>query len=255
MRLIETIRVPVSPCGVSELVVEKDFLESGKHMNGAPVGENASASVATSSIRPGRPIVTYAVIGLCLVIFVWGNVDRAGMYLHLVQPIRDLPAGWWAFFSTALVHIEVPHLLFNLVAFLAIGRIVELTVGKVRFGILLLLVAWMASFCQLFFQRALGIGLSGVVYGVFGFLLGAAPVSRLFLWFVQKNAFVLIGWAVLCVILTQLQVLNIANAAHFGGLIFGALCGLYYGLPRFRWFVLALMLGILAWSGVVVFGP
>jgi membrane associated rhomboid family serine protease len=120
-------------------------------MNGTPVGENTSASASSTVVRPGRPIVTYAVIGLCLLIFVWASADRVGMFLHLVQPIHDLPSGWWALFSTALVHIEVTHLVFNMVAFLALGQIVELTAGKIRFVILFLLVAWMASFSQLFF--------------------------------------------------------------------------------------------------------
>ena len=49
--------------------------------------------------------------------------------------------------------------------------------------------------------------------------------------------------------------MNVANAAHFGGLIFGALCGLYYGLPRLRWMFAALVLVILVWSIVMLFGP
>jgi GlpG protein len=224
-------------------------------MNGAPVDESASASAAATLVKPGRPIVTYAVIGLCLLIFVWASADREGMYLHIVQPIHDLPSGWWALFSTALVHIEVSHLVFNLIAFLALGQIVELTAGRVRFVVLLVLVAWTASFSQLFFERAVGIGLSGVVYGVFGFMLGAAPVNRFYLWFVRKNAAMLIGWAVLCVILTQFKLLNIANAAHFGGLIFGALCGLYYGLPRLRWVFAAIVVTILVASVGILVAP
>jgi membrane associated rhomboid family serine protease len=62
----------------------------------------------------------------------------------------------------------------------------------------------------------------------------------------------LIGWAILCVILTQFKLLKIANAAHFGGLIFGALCGLYYGLPRLRWVFAALVLTILVASVAIL---
>jgi membrane associated rhomboid family serine protease len=224
-------------------------------MSGASADQNTSASAGPSLIRPGPPIVTYVVIGLCLLVYLWSSLDPRSAYSGLVRPIYNLPSGWWALFSTALVHQGIAHILFDLAAFLALGRIVELTAGKVRFIILLLLVAWMASFSQLYFQRAVGVGLSGVVYGVFGFMLGAAPVNRLFLWFVQKNAAMLIGWAVLCIVFTQLKVMNIANAAHFGGLIFGALCGLYYGLPRFRWGVATVILALLLWSGAVIFGP
>ena len=45
----------------------------------------------------------------------------------------------------------------------------------------------------------------------------------------------LIGWAVLCVVLTQMHVWNIGNGAHIGGLIYGIVCGLIYGLPRYRY--------------------
>ena len=224
-------------------------------MNGTPVDESASASAASTLVKPGRPIVTYVVIGLCLLVFAWSSVDQTSAYLHLVLPIKYLPSGWWALFSTTLVHGSISHLLFNLAAFLALGQIVELTAGRTRFIILLLLLAWTASFSQLYFERAPGIGLSGVVYGVFGFMLGAAPVNRFYLWFVRKNAAMLIGWAVLCVAFTQFKIMNVANAAHFGGLIFGALCGLYYGLPRLRWVSAALVLGILVWSVWILLGP
>jgi GlpG protein len=219
-------------------------------MSEAPVDQNTAASASSNLVRP---IVTFGVVGLCLLVFVWSNIDPRGASFRLVRPIYDLPSGWWALFSTTLVHQGIAHLVFNMAAFLALGRIVELTIGRFRFIILLVLVAWMASFSQLYFQRAVGVGLSGVVYGVFGFMLGAAPVNRLFLWFVQKNAAMLIGWAVLCVVFTQMKIMSIANAAHFGGLIFGALCGLYYGLPRFRWGIATVISALLLWSGAVIF--
>src|SRR3982074_2692225 len=95
---------------------------------------------------PGGPFFPMRGTVFSLSFFVWAFANQVGMYLPLVQPIHHLPSGWWALFSTALVHIEVSHLVFNLIAFLALGQIVELTAGKIRFFILLLLVAWMASF-------------------------------------------------------------------------------------------------------------
>jgi GlpG protein len=67
------------------------------------------------------------------------------------------------------------------------------------------------------------------------------------MWFVKKNAGMLIGWAVICLVLTQLKLMAIANTAHFSGLFYGAICGLVYGLPRYRYAFLAL-------SGLVVLG-
>ena len=107
--------------------------------------------------------------------------------------------------------------------------------------------AWVASAAQIEFGGGIGIGLSGVVYGIFGFMIGASPRSPFLWWFVKKNAPMLIGWAVLCLVLTQTGVMSIGNGAHFGGLIYGAVYGLIYGLPKFRhiFFGLAILIPVL----------
>jgi GlpG protein len=205
-----------------------------------------SDSSAPITQRPPLPIVTYIVIGACIAVFVWAFIDRRGMETVLLLPM--LHGAWWTLLTCTLIHSASPyHILFNLLAFHVLGRIVEWTIGSLRFAILLVVTAWVSSFAQIYIEHVPGIGLSGVVYAVFGFILGASPANPYFMWFVKKNAGMLIGWAIICLVLTQFKLMAIANTAHFSGLFYGAICGLIYGLPRYRYAFLTL-------SGLVVFG-
>ena len=182
------------------------------------------------------PIVTYTVIGLCVLVYAgemlnWGSVETALDSLLGAGGLQRV----FGLLAVTLVHSRFSpmHIVFNLLAFSVLGRLIEMMYGPVRLVLLLIGLAWVSSAAQLLFA-GIGIGLSGVVYGIFGFMLGAAPRNPYLWWFVKKNATMLIGWAVLCVVLTQMHVMQIANYAHFGGLFYGAIIGLIYGLPRFR---------------------
>lgn len=183
------------------------------------------------------PFVTYTVIGLCVLVYLWELKDYHAVNAALVAPI--LTGGISApltLFTMTLVHdrTQITHIAFNLMAFSVLGRLLETIYGSLRLTVLLIVLAWVASAAEIEFDHGIGIGLSGVVYGIFGFMIGASPNNPFLWWFVKKNAPMLIGWAVLCVFLTQTHVMAIGNAAHFGGLIYGIVYGLIYGLPRYR---------------------
>jgi|SRR5580700_6806095 membrane associated rhomboid family serine protease len=185
------------------------------------------------------PFVTYTVIGLCVLVYLWELANYPAVERTLVYPILTIGvSAFWALFTMTLVHSPPPdftHIVFNLLAFSVLGRLLETLFGWLRYAILLIVLAWVASGAQIVFQHGVGIGLSGVIYGIFGFMIGASPNNPFLWWFVKKNAPMLIGWAVLCVVLTQMHVLAIGNGAHFGGLIYGIVYGLIYGLPRYRY--------------------
>jgi membrane associated rhomboid family serine protease len=147
---------------------------------------------------------------------------------------------------------QITHIVFNLMAFSVLGRLLETIYGSLRLVVLLIVLAWVASAAQIEFDHGIGIGLSGVVYGIFGFMIGASPNNPFLWWFVKKNAPMLIGWAVICVVLTQMHVLAIGNGAHFGGLIYGIVYGLIYGLPRYRYAFIGLAILIPIVLGAVL---
>jgi membrane associated rhomboid family serine protease len=196
-----------------------------------------------SAVAKKTPYVTYAVIGLCVVVYLWELMNYPAAYGTLVGPIQTGGvSALWTLFTMTLVHdrVQITHIVFNLLAFSVLGRIIETIYGSLRLAVLLIVLAWVASAAEIEFEHGIPIGLSGVVYGIFGFMIGASPNNPFLWWFVKKNAPMLIGWAVLCVVLTQMHVWAIGNGAHFGGLIYGIVYGLIYGLPRYRYVFIGL---------------
>ena len=202
-----------------------------------------------------QPVVTYAVAGLCGLIYLLELWNRHAVFAFLVNPLEYLPQrGWLAVLTVTLVHGSPSpmHIVFNVLAFLALGRVVEQTIGSLWYLLLLVALAWVSSSYQLGLEHVPGIGLSGVVYGVFGFMLGASRRDRVFRWYVSQNLRVMLGWAVLCVALTHFHILGVANTAHFSGLFFGAICGLAYSFPRYAPALWILAFGLAAAGPILV---
>jgi membrane associated rhomboid family serine protease len=199
--------------------------------------------MSESAVAKRTPFVTYTVIGLCVVVYLWELMNYPAVEAALVRPIlTGGVSAIWTLFTMTLVHsrTQITHIVFNLMAFSVLGRLIETIYGSFRLTLLLIALAWVASAAQIEVEHGIGIGLSGVVYGIFGFMIGASPNNPFLWWFVKKNAPMLIGWAVICVVLTQMHVLAIGNGAHFGGLIYGIVYGLIYGLPRYRYVFIGL---------------
>jgi tetratricopeptide (TPR) repeat protein len=67
-----------------------------------------------------------------------------------------------------------------------------------------------------------GVGFSGVVYAMLGYVLAARHTQPLYQRILTRQTTVwLLGWLILCIVLTYTGVWRVANAAHIGGFLFG----------------------------------
>jgi membrane associated rhomboid family serine protease len=134
---------------------------------------------------------------------------------------------WWLLLTSSLAHANLLHVAFNLYWLRIFGPVVEARLGLVRFGGFAAAAAFVAAAAQLAASGQTGIGLSGVIYALFGFiwLAGLRPVPGTAVLRPGIRNFFLI-WFVACIALDHFSILPIANAAHAGGLAFGALVGM-----------------------------
>src|SRR5215472_4537021 len=132
-----------------------------------------------------------------------------------VAPVRSL----YVLVSANLVHLAAWHLALNLAALVFLGRAIEPAIGSRRFAWFLLGSGLAASGMQLAIFGDLGIGGSGIAYGLFGFGVIArqrfADLRRVLTF--QTSA-VWVGWFLACWLAPALHV---ANGSHLGGLLFG----------------------------------
>lgn len=121
------------------------------------------------------------------------------------------------------VHLQGWHLALSLAALSSLAPSVERALGSWRFAGLLVGSGLVASGVQLALFGNLGVGGSGVLYGLFGFGWSARriyPQLREVLTLNVSAAWV--GWFLACWLAPALHV---ANGAHLGGLVFGILAG------------------------------
>lgn len=130
---------------------------------------------------------------------------------------------WWGLVTSAFVHIEIWHLAFNMFWLWSLGSRLERAIGSWPFLGFCLMSAFVSSSLQLAVSDATGIGASGVVYAIFGFMSIARNRYPQFQEILDdRTRWVFVGWLVVCVVLTRLNVVLIGNTAHVSGLLTGA---------------------------------
>lgn len=204
----------------------------------------------TFAIRLAPPTLTYIFIGACLAVFfleigygylrynTWTGSENVTVLIDLGAKVNELIVlgEVWRLFTAMFLHIGVMHLLFNMWALYAIGRLVEAYYGHVRYAIIYLFGGLFGSLASFAFSLSVSAGASGAVFA----LTGAAAVY----FFRYRENFGAHGRAVLQNMVLIIAV-NLAfglagsgvdNWGHIGGLAGGLLLGWgllpYYAPPR-----------------------
>ena len=154
------------------------------------------------------------------------NIDSWDAYRKWGSPsATDIFHGsYWGLISSNFLHTELWHIAGNLYWLWIFGKKIEFESSKGYFAILILSAALVSYLAELSFSDSSGIGLSGIVYSLFGFLLVKRKTTETYKSSLDnKTVRSFLFWLALCFILTQNKTLNIANAAHVGGLLWGIL--------------------------------
>jgi membrane associated rhomboid family serine protease len=199
--------------------------------------------------------VTYAVIGLCVAIFLLFNTwkQMPAQVADALAPSATLVwhGAVWGLATCAFVHVAVWHLLFNMMWARDFGRALEPDLGALRYLGLILLTAVVSSGWQLLVSGQTGIGYSGVLYALFGYLVARRGSHPAYAAVVNRRTIQwLLGWLVLCVVLTFTGTWSVGNGAHVAGLASGWLIGFALERPPRRW--LALAAGAVMAAGVLL---
>lgn len=129
----------------------------------------------------------------------------------------------WRLISPIFLHFSLLHLGFNVYMFWMMGGVIERVRGSWRLFLLVLSIGLFSNCVQYVVAGGNFGGLSGVVYGLFGYLwMRSVFLPEDGFYVPQSLVMQMIVWAILG--LTG-AVGNIANGAHFGGLIAGMLIG------------------------------
>ena len=196
------------------------------------------------SFRPlqayGFGPLTLVLILISVVVFFWsgaGNHLEAIHTLFISEYTRaaglpEIRAGQvWRLFTPIFIHYGYVHILFNMLWLWDLGSMIETRQGSLQLALLVLIIAACSNVGQYFFSGPVFGGMSGVVYGLLGYvwLRGKFdPGSGLFVH--PTTVWMMIAWFFLCL---SGVIPNVANMVHAIGLGMGVAWG-YLSSLRYR---------------------
>jgi GlpG protein len=211
---------------------------------------------------PGPRPLTFVLMGMCVLVAVATNLgSETNALTRTLWISTQPPAGGvglievrsgevWRLVSPILLHFKSEndpigplHLLLNLFLFLPLAGKVESVRGTGRLAVLILVIAVASNLTQYYLGASTigkGLqpeiagsynfgGLSGVVYGLFGYVWMKSRVEpELGLGVSMGTTVILLCWLLFGPLIEP----RIANGAHFGGLIAGSLIAIAPSLWR-----------------------
>lgn len=140
---------------------------------------------------------------------------------------------YWRLVSPMFLHFGLFHVVFNSLWLWELGRRVEKHGGSIQFLAIVLITGFVSNYAQYRFGGpGLFGGMSGVVYGLLGYIWIYNRVSPHILFKLTPGLIpLLVGFLLVCLtgIIDLLIPGQVANAAHVGGLLSGMLLGLVMG--------------------------
>ncbi|MFZ5724118.1 MAG: rhomboid family intramembrane serine protease GlpG [Pseudomonadota bacterium] len=189
-----------------------------------------AGDLAPGTLLRSRGPVTLIVLLACVAVgFVTGFGERESVVRAMLFPSAPGDPLWRAL-SPVLLHFGVVHLVFNLLWWWMLGGIIERYQSSFQLAMLTVGIGLLSNAAQFYVAGPEFGGLSGVVYGLVGYLwlygqvnpragyqLQPAIVNFSLVWM----ALGFTGWFG-----------PVANTAHFAGLAAGCVIGVVFGLYR-----------------------
>lgn len=143
----------------------------------------AAAPTAVVAAEKERPVVTWTIVGICVVVFgiEWlVGVDQVAAQFGM-QPFTIAQGGeWYRLLTSVFLHGSILHLAFNMYVLVVLGPTLERVLGHVRYTLLFILAGLGGAVASYAFSgpMTLSVGASGAIFGLMGALLVAGRRLR-----------------------------------------------------------------------------
>jgi GlpG protein len=197
---------------------------------------------------PMTPVTLTCVIFSALIYGLTFIYDRDSVfkYLTMTNDIKrflfEVKEGeFFRLITPIFLHFNFMHILFNLLWLKDLGKIIEKKTGTIIYILMIISLGLSSNFLQYIIRGPYFGGMSGVVYGLLGYLWMNKKFNAEsdLIGLPKRDIYLMVGWFVLC----MTGVLGpIANLAHGMGLSLGMLFGLWPIKAFNKW----------KWSGIAV---
>lgn len=172
--------------------------------------------------KPKKPIVTYVLIAINVIIFLLGIIfNLSDTFINLFANYGPLVVSgqYYRLFTSMFLHANIFHIMFNMYALYLLGSQAEGFFGKGKFLIIYILSGISGSLLSILLnQGAVSVGASGAIFGILGALLYFGYNHRVYLGNTLIREIVPV---ILINLVFGFMMTGVDNFAHIGGLIGG----------------------------------
>ena len=190
------------------------------------------------------PLVTYAIIVICVGLFVadlalsqGAALGAGGLFGGGVGPLGEAnlintqlvaQGEWWRIFTSAFFHLGLIHLGFNMYVLYLYGPIVERMYGHIEFAAIYLLCAAGGSVLTILIDPTqFAAGASGAIFGLIGLLFVVSRRHHAVLGREARSVMAGIGSYLVFLLIFTFVFPGISWQGHLGGLAVGATLGFF----------------------------
>lgn len=193
--------------------------------------EKTKVRTARTLQRANEPVVTYTLIAVCVLIYIaegssgasLTGTGPAGSLLtkgDLYGPAISIAHQYYRLLTSAFLHLDFEHILFNMIFLYFVGRMLEPAIGRLNFTAVYFASLLAGSFGALLFSPDIpSAGASGAEFGLLGALMVVAHDRGIPIW---RSG---LGITLVINIVFSITVPNISIGAHVGGFFAGLICG------------------------------
>jgi len=177
--------------------------------------------------------ITATLIILSITISLLSKFGSDFQFLHFLfiseyrQGLPEILSGQvWRLFSPIIIHFGILHIVFNMLWLYQLGSTIEQHQSTGRMAILVMIISVLSNLAQFFWSGPFFGGMSGVVYGLLGYVWAQGKYNpRAGISLNQNITVMMLIWFIICWLGL---VGNVANMAHTVGLVCGVILGLFY---------------------------
>ena len=184
-----------------------------------------------TALAAGGFPATVVLIAINVIVYLIEVVHGSGGFSISIQTAYDLGAlwgpavhengEWWRIVTSGFVHFSILHIAFNMYLLFILGRLLEPSIGTIRFVTLYFASLLAGSFLALWFTPdSVSAGASGAIFGLIGAAFVIARGRRLDAIAGQIGILIVIN------LVFTFADRGVSLGAHLGGLVAGVLCGL-----------------------------
>lgn len=176
------------------------------------------------------PTLTYILIIINIIVYLISLFNYSFIFNTFANYYKNIQEGEvWRLITCTFLHADIIHILFNMVALLSIGPLVEKYYGKTKYLLIYLGSGILGSLFSAVLGNYVSVGASGAIFGLFGALLYFGYKYRATLDGFLRSSIVPV---IIANLLMGFVVPNIDVIGHIGGLLGGFLFSYSVGVAN-----------------------